>query len=290
MSEALLTLGSMLLTSLPVLVVSCAAIATLQVYLTPDRIHLLLGAGGVRGYLVAVAVGIITPFSAASGLPLAAGLLETGVPLGVVTTFLVISPFISPVPILTVSTALGWEAGVLYMAGVIALGVLTGVAFDRLGIARRLPLGSRVAGLPPLDDTVAGRARGILQRTGLMIRRVAPYLALGIGMAMIAYTFLPGDVLARYVGEESWWALPLAALLGVPVINLVPVLFPISLVLVEKGVALGVVLTFSMAAAGLKLPESLFLARLLGARVLFYLLAVVATGAMSAGYLALMAG
>lgn len=290
MAEALLTLGSMLVTSLPVLVISCAAVAALQVYLTPDRIQLLLGAGGVRGYLVAVAVGIITPFSAASGLPLAAGLLETGVPLGIVTAFLVISPFISPVPILTVSTAMGWQAGVLYMAGVIGLGILTGLAFDRLGMARRLPPEFSVSALPPIEDSASGKARGIAQRTWLMIRRVAPYLALGIGMAMLAYELLPGDVLARYVGEDSVWALPLAALLGIPVINLVPVLFPISLVLVEKGVALGVVLTFSMAAAGLKLPESIFLARLLGVRVLFYLLAVVATGAMSAGYLALLAG
>jgi uncharacterized protein len=285
--DSLVTLGGMVLASIPVLLISCVAVALLQVYLTRERVQLLLGAGGARGYLVAVAVGIITPFSAASGLPLAAGLLEAGVPLGVVTTFLVVCPFVSPVPILTISSGMGWMAGFVYFAGVSILGVAAGLLLDRLGMAHLLPQATLAAlTASEVEPPDTGKALTVLQRAWSMILRVTPYLVAGLALAALAYRFLPGELLARYVGDGSWWSLPVAVLLGVPVINLVPVLFPMSLVLVHKGVALGVVLTFSMAAAGLKLPESIFLARLLGPRVLAYLLGVVATGALGAGIIA----
>jgi len=287
-SNSFLAFGGMLLGCLPVLVVSCVAVALLQTYLTRERVKNLLGSGGARGYLVAVALGIVTPFSAASGLPLAAGLLESGVPLGLITTFLVICPFVSPVPVLTVAADLGWEGGAIYLGGVIGLGVLTGLLFDRLGLERRLPPLPEVHAEPAASGSEL--AMGVAQRTWRMMQRVAPYLVVGMILATLAYLFLPGEALARYVGDGSWWALPVAMLLGVPVLNLVPVLFPVSLVLVEKGVALGVVLSFSMSAASLKLPESLFLARLLGVRVLAYLLAVVVSGVLGAGALATLAG
>lgn len=247
MSESWVALGSMLLASVPVLVISCGAVALLQVYLTRERIQILLGAGGIRGYLVTVGVGIVTPFSAASGLPLAAGLLEAGAPLGLITTFLVVCPFISPVPIMTVSAARGWMAGAVYFLGVTGLGVVASFLLDRLGLGRLLPRETLATTLMVEAGPERSAAVTVLQRTWAMIRRVTPYLAAGLALALLAYLFLPGELLAQYVGRSSWWSLPMAA--------------------------------------GLKLPESLFLARLLGPRILAYLLGVVAVGAMGAGYL-----
>lgn len=287
MSEFFRVMLTMCLAAIPVLVISSAAVAVLQGWLTPERTRQLMGRGGALGYLVAVLVGIITPFSAASGMPLAAGLVECGVPLGVLTTFLITSPFVSVVPLITVSGALGLDGALVYIAGVSLLGVVTGMLFDRLGLGASMPLPQAEAAAPAAAlEPGQTRAGLTVRRSWAMILRVSPYLAAGMVVAALVYQFLPGELMAAYIGKDAWWAVPLAAALGIPVMNLPPVLFPISLVLLNKGVGLAAVLAFSMAASGLKVPESIFLGRLLGPRVLVWLLGAVAVGVLGAGFLA----
>jgi|GEM_PF-4288224 len=286
MSGSLWGFLGMLATAIPLLVVASLAVSVLQLFLTRERVSSLMESGGVRAYAVAVAVGIVTPFNAATALPAAAGLLHSGATLGVVATFMVISPFVSAVPLATLATGMGWRAGAVYFAGVVTLGVLTGLLCDRMGWTVRLPQPAA----PVAERHGEGLTSGLLRQTWLMVRQVLPYLSFGMALALIAYLFLPGETLAKYVSDGHWWAFPLAALMGVPVINLVPVLLPISVVLVDKGVALGAVLTFSMAAAGLKLPEALFMRQMLGSKVVFYLLTTILAGALGAGYIASLVG
>lgn len=75
-----------------------------------------------------------------------------------------------------------------------------------------------------------GGGRGVLSR----ILRVLPSVAGGMVVAELAARYLTGALAAGHTAG-SWWSVPLAAVLGIPVTPAAPVLLPVSAVLVEKG-------------------------------------------------------
>ena len=84
---------------------------------------------------------------------------------------------------------------------------------------------------------------------------------------------------------RTWWSVPLAVLIGVPMYSNAAGIIPIVQALLGKGAALGTVLAFMMAVIGLSLPEAIILRKVLKPRLLAVFFAVVAVGIMLVGYL-----
>lgn len=47
-------------------------------------------------------------------------------------------------------------------------------------------------------------------------KQVLPYLLLGIFIGSFIYGFIPTDLIAKYAGEGKWYAIPVAAIIGIP--------------------------------------------------------------------------
>lgn len=88
-----------------------------------------------------------------------------------------------------------------------------------------------------------------------------------------------------FVGRSSWWAVPLAVLIGIPIYSNAAGVVPVVQALLAKGAALGTVLAFMMAVIGLSLPETILLHKVLKRRLIAVFIAVVATGILLVGYL-----
>jgi uncharacterized protein len=111
---------------------------------------------------------------------------------------------------------------------------------------------------------------------------VALALAIGVGAAIHGY--VPADLLARIAGPEQPWAIPAAALLGVPVYASVVVLLPLGTSLLAKGVGIGAMTAFLMGASGFSLPEAIMLSKILPRGLLLRVLAVFCVGVVLIGY------
>jgi len=74
--------------------------------------------------------------------------------------------------------------------------------------------------------------------SGNIIGKVRPYMLVGIAIGGFMRGYAPADFLVTYAGPSVWHAVPLAALIGVPLYSNASGVIPIVKVLMEKGMAI----------------------------------------------------
>jgi uncharacterized protein len=62
-----------------------------------------------------------------------------------------------------------------------------------------------------------------------------PYLLLGIALGSVVYGFVPTEFIAQYTSGDSLLAVPIAAVIGIPLYVQAEAIFPLSAVLAAKG-------------------------------------------------------
>lgn len=260
-----------------------------RTFLPRARIRALLShrrAG--TGNILAAAFGIITPFCTCSAIPLFMGFLEAGVPLGVTFSFLVSSPMINEVALALLFATFGWKISALYVVSGFLIAVASGWVIGRLRLEHLLTelVRSEVKTEEPTNQP-GWRRRLAFSRnyTVKIIKKVWPYILLGVGLGAGIHGYVPSEWLAQYAGSGHWYAVPMATLLGVPLYSNAAGIVPLVSVLTEKGVDSGTVLAFMMAVTALSLPEFLILRRVMKTKLIVIFAAIVAAGIIFTGYL-----
>lgn len=87
------------------------------------------------------------------------------------------------------------------------------------------------------------------------------------------------------MGADSWWSVPAAVLLGIPMYSNAAGIIPVIEALLGKGAALGTVLAFMMSVIALSLPEMIILRKVLSLKLIAVFIAVVGTGILGVGFL-----
>ena len=262
-----------------------------QTFVSPERTRdLLARRAGAWGNLLAALLGIVTPFCSCSAVPLFIGFVRVGVPLGATFSFLVSAPMVNEVALFLLLGLFGWKIALLYAGTGVAVAFTSGWVLGRLRLEGHLEpwvmtLPFQAAG--PAEAALDFPARLDLAVAGVkdIVGKVWPYILLGIAVGAFIHGYAPEAFLARVMGKEAWWSVPLAVLVGVPLYANAAGVLPVVQALLAKGAALGTVLAFMMAVIGLSLPETLILRKVLKPRLIAVFLAVVATGILLVGYL-----
>jgi len=118
-----------------------------------------------------------------------------------------------------------------------------------------------------------------------IVLKVWPYITIGIAVGAGIHGYVPENQMASFMGKDTWWAVPLAVLLGVPMYSNAAGIIPVVQALMGKGAALGTVLAFMMAVIGLSLPEVIILKKVLKWQLISAFVGVVACGIILVGYL-----
>jgi len=116
-------------------------------------------------------------------------------------------------------------------------------------------------------------------------KQVFPYLMLGIAIGSFIYGFIPTDLIAHYAGEGKWYAIPVAAVIGIPLYIRAEAVIPLSAALVQKGMALGSVMALIIGSAGASLTEVILLKSIFKNQMIAAFLTVILGMAVSAGLL-----
>jgi len=116
-------------------------------------------------------------------------------------------------------------------------------------------------------------------------RKVFPYVVLGVGLGAIIHGFIPESIITEYLSIRSWYVIPIATLLGIPLYANSVSVVPVIEALVEKGVPLGSALAFMTATVTLSLPEALILKKVMKWPLLFTFFGVTVLGIIFIGYL-----
>ncbi|WP_117236165.1 permease [Vibrio maerlii] len=116
-------------------------------------------------------------------------------------------------------------------------------------------------------------------------KQVLPYLMMGIAIGSFIYGFIPTELIAQYAGEGKWYAIPVAAVIGIPLYIRAEAVIPLSAALVQKGMALGSVMALIIGSAGASLTEVILLKSLFKNQMIAAFLTVILGMAISAGLL-----
>lgn len=244
-------------------------------------------------YLMAAALGIVTPFCSCSSIPLFIGFLGAGIPLGVTFAFLISSPLINESSLYLFPIMFGMKVAVLYNLFGLAIAVIAGMIIQRLNLEKYvIPELLRFKSHEQVESDNGGNKLPFRQlvvffwRDGMGItKQIFPYVVLGVGIGAIIHGFVPSVLFEHYLSAKTWWTVPVAVILGVPVYaNSVSVL-PIMEALVNKGAPLGTVLAFMTAIVTLSLPEALILKKVMRWQLLAIFYGVTTIGIIIMGYL-----
>jgi len=118
-----------------------------------------------------------------------------------------------------------------------------------------------------------------------ILKKVWPYVLVGIGVGSWIHGYVPADFLVRYAGADKWYAVPLAVLIGIPLYSNTAGVIPLVSALTEKGVAMGTTLSFMMSITALSLPEFMILKKVMKTKLILIFAGIVGIGIIITGYL-----
>lgn len=265
-------------------------------YFPVDRIRNFLSRNKLYGgeYLMASTFGAVTPYCSCSSVPLFIGFVKGGIPLGVTFAFLVTSPLVNEVAIAIFLGMFGLKATLIYVISGILLGVISGAVLDRLNLEPLLTDWVRTiwkqakAEQETFDSEKTSfieRIPRIIKEAFGIVKSVFAYVLIGIAIGAAMHGYVPEGFFEQYIGKDTWYAVPLAVLLGIPMYANAAGIIPIIQVFVTKGIPIGTSLAFMMAVVGLSIPEATLLKKVMTTKLVLIFFGVVAASIVISGYL-----
>ncbi|OGW38742.1 MAG: hypothetical protein A2X58_00885 [Nitrospirae bacterium GWC2_56_14] len=240
------------------------------------------------GNVIAAFLGIVTPFCSCSAVPLFIGFVESGVPLGVTFSFLVSSPMVNEVALIMLWGMFGWKIALIYIGTGLVVAIFSGIAIGRLKMENYVQdyvWKMQVGNSEIVEQTWPERLTYAKGYTLGLLKKIWPYVVIGIAIGGFIHGYVPQDFLARWAGRDNPFAVPIAVALGVPLYSNAAGVIPIVQALTAKGMAIGTVLAFMMAVTALSLPEAIILKNVLKTRLLVTFFGIVASAIVMVGYL-----
>jgi uncharacterized protein len=244
-------------------------------------------------YLMAAILGIITPFCSCSSIPLFIGFMGAGIPLGITFAFLISSPLINESSLYLFPAMFGWKVTIIYNLFGLAIAVIGGMLIQRLKMEKFvIPELLRFKSRAQVEIDNGGKKMTVKQLIGYfwkdgmnITKQIFPYVILGVAVGAAIHGFVPSDLVEHYLSAKSWWTVPMAVALGVPLYANSVSVIPVMEALVGKGAPLGTVLAFMTAIVTLSLPAALILKKVMRWQLLATFFGITVIGIMIMGYL-----
>lgn len=263
-------------------------VSIIRSFLPPEKIRKILSSKGkYTSNVLAALFGIVTPFCSCSAIALFLGFIEAGVPLGATFSFLVSSPMINEVALVMLLGMFGIKVALLYVISGLLIAIFAGIFISKFNPEHLLEKISMDNKAWFGENKMSFKERIVYARdyTKEIIKKVWIYIVIGIGIGAWIHGYIPSELLIKYVGNDKWYAVPLATLIGIPLYSNAAGIIPLVSVLTEKGLAIGTTLAFMMAVTALSLPEFIILRRIMKPKLIVIFVTIVGIGIIFTGYL-----
>jgi hypothetical protein len=291
--------GNALLGIAPFLAVSIGLAAYAKASGADNLIAKVFQGRSVQMVFAAALFGALSPFCSCGVIPLIAALLAMGVPLAPVMAFWLASPLMDPQMFLLTMGALGLPFAVGKTAAALGIGLLGGYATMTLQRAGgfAMPLregvgdGGCSAGSVRSEGAVVWKFwRDGARRTKFTDEALRTTLFLGKWMIVafllesVMLAYVPAEAIAGLLGGENFWAIPLAAIIGVPAYMNGFAAIPMMSGLMELGMAPGAAMAFMVAGGVSCIPAAIAVFALVRPRVFMWYLGLALVGSLAAGF------
>ena len=269
----------------------------------------------IMGSITGAALGILTPFCSASMVPVAMGMIEMSAPFSTVLPFLISAPLCNFVVVGIILGTFGWKVALIYFIWTFVGAILAGLTIGRSRVKHQVKNISEIQNVNKKkvksscdadtkqiscdgndnqsscsasiveNDSHREKAKGALRFALALFKQIIPYAILGAAISGIALAFIPSSIVAKYVGNDSWYAIPIASIIGVPLYLRIEMAIPLLNTLLAKGMSMGAAISLLIGGTGASLPELAILSSMLKPKGVLAFTITVLLLAMSGGLL-----
>ncbi len=235
------------------------------------------------GAIMGAALGMLTPFCSASMVPIAMGIIQIGAPFSTVLPFLISAPLCNFVVVGIIWATFGWKIAILYLLWTFLGSVVAGLTIGRSRIQFQVKniseskSSNKSCKMIQVNETkecsnnrateksieTEQKIRNAIRFAGALSKQIIPYAVIGAAISGIALAYLPSTIVERYVGNDSWYAIPLASAIGVPLYLRIEMAIPLLKTLLMKGMSMGAAIALLIGGTGASLPELAILSSML---------------------------
>ena len=263
-------------------------ISYIQSFFPPERTKKILGKfHGTLANIIAALLGTVTPFCSCSSIPLFIGFTSAGLPLGVTFSFLISSPMVDLGSLVLLMSIFGAKVAIVYVILGLVIAVAGGTLIEKLHLENQVEEFIRNAkqiDVPQEELTVKDRLKYSAEQVVGTIKKVFPYILIGVGVGAFIHNWIPEDLILRFLGSGNAFGVIIATIAGVPMYADIFGCIPIAEALLAKGAKLGVVISFMMAVTTLSLPSMIMLKKAIKPKLLGVFIAICTVGIIVVGY------
>lgn len=261
--------------------------------LSPERVRDYLSKKSrSSGYFLAVFLGAVTPFCSCSSIPLFMGFLAAGVPFGVSVAFLVSSPLISEIAAIMLlgMGSFGIYIVSIYIVSGTIISVLAGYLADKFHMEKYLALNIpkatvSVCACSSIREKAVALIKYAHNFAWNLVKSLYLYILIGLTVGAYMHGYIPQEFFVKYLGQDNIWAVPFAAIVGIPIYASQAGIIPLVQVLLMKGVPIGTALVAFMSIATISLPEMMMLKKVFSLKLLMIFIGYLLIAFMATGYL-----
>ncbi len=263
-------------------------ISYIQSFFPPERTKKILGRfRGIGANLIAALLGTVTPFCSCSSIPLFMGFTSAGLPLGVTFSFLISSPMVDLGSLVLLMSIFGAKVAVIYVILGLVIAVIGGTVIEKLHLENQVEefiRNAKSVDLPQDELTVKDRIKYSWNQVIETLKKVFPYILVGVGIGALIHNWIPEDIIVKFLGTGNPLGVVIATIAGVPMYADIFGCIPIAEALLSKGAKLGVVLSFMMAVTTLSLPSMIMLKKAIKPKLLAVFVTICVIGIIIVGY------
>lgn len=269
-----------------------AIVELIFMHIPEETMRRKLSGKGLWGNIIGGLFGAVTPFCACSTVPMTVGLLNARVPFGSVMSFLIASPLLNPIIIGMLATLISFKAAALYFVVAFACSVFFGFLMEKLGGRRFIKAGGVVKDDSCCSPSVERKALPWKSKISLALdsawgslRPIMGYLLVGVAAGAAIYGYLPEDYVLKVAGPDNLFAVPAAAVLGIPLYIRAETAIPIGVALMGKGMSIGAVVALVIGGSGMAIPEMAMLSSIFKKRMVAMMVLTIFLTATVGGFL-----
>lgn len=289
----------------------------INLFINPSKVQKVLSSNK-GGYLISSALGSLTPFCSCSTIPLTLGLLKAKAAFGPIMTFLFTSPLLNPIIVAVFWSAFGYEVTIVYALIAFFVSIFAGFTLEKLGFEKFVKKeifssdeekkDSSCCSSTSVSFTLKPKSESsccsspmqkvekqskwqkisdkeLMNKTWKQFLSFAPYIAIGIAIGAFIHGFVPESWLSKYASADNPFAVPISALIGVPLYIRAESMVGLAPALLDKGVSMGSILALTVAGAGASLPEMIMLKKIFKLPIMIFFILSVFTMAIVCGFL-----
>lgn len=264
------------------------AISYVQSFYPPERTRRILGRfTGLSANILAALLGTVTPFCSCSSIPLFIGFTNAGLPIGVTFSFLISSPLVDLASIILLASIFNWKIAIAYVIVGLILAVVGGTVISKSNMEQYVEpfvFNNKMATIAEAELTTRDRLDFAKDQVLEIVNKVWLYILIGVGIGAAIHNWIPETIISAVLGQDKWYSVLVATLVGVPMYADIFGTLPIAEALVLKGVGLGTAMSFMMGVTALSLPSMIMLKKVVKPKLLGVFVGVVTLGIIIIGY------